>query len=211
MDANLKIAGLLRDLASVQSSRHSKWGYKHAASAVMNLPVPIESMRNPDGTFQKIAHVGPSSTRVIREFLDTGASETVDQAVAASGKAAEIEGRRHWQLQFLSRAKVLAANDPGSADKDTVSLQDLRADFTGRCGRPLKKSGARFGHAGAQAPGPAPAGHRAVEPGHSAGAGLATAPDRRALPDQPCPPAARDLPRLFPRRCRGLARLPGGL
>jgi histidinol phosphatase-like PHP family hydrolase len=129
MDANLKIAGLLRDLASVQSSRHSKWGYKHAASAVMNLPVPIESMRNPDGTFQKIAHVGPSSTRVIREFLDTGASETVDQAVAASGKAAEIEGRRHWQLQFLSRAKVLAANDPGSADKDTVSLQDLRADF----------------------------------------------------------------------------------
>jgi histidinol phosphatase-like PHP family hydrolase len=131
MDSNLKIAGLLRDLASVQTEKHSKWGYKRAASAVMNLPVPIESLRNPDGTFQKIAQVGPSSTRVIREVLDTGRSATVDAAVAATSKAEEIEERRQYQIGFLSRAQVLAANDsgPGRAPADLVSLQDCRADF----------------------------------------------------------------------------------
>jgi histidinol phosphatase-like PHP family hydrolase len=118
-------------MANVQTSKHSKWGYKRAASAVMNLPVPIESLRNGDGTFQKITHVGPSSTRVIREVLDAGRSETVDAAVAASGKAAQIEERRQYQLGFLSRAQVVAANDPGHgrAQSDVVSLQDCRADF----------------------------------------------------------------------------------
>jgi putative hydrolase len=129
MDSNLKIGGLLRDLANVQASKQSKWGYKRAAAAVMNLPVPIESLRNPDGTFQKIVGVGPSSTRVITEVLDTGTSEIVDKAVAASGKTAEIEGRRQWQLDFLSRAQVVAANVSGSAPKETVSLQDCLADF----------------------------------------------------------------------------------
>src|SRR5688500_2634021 len=131
MDSNLKIAALLRDLASVQTAKHSKWGYKGAASALMNLPVPIESLRNTDGTLQKIARVGPSSTRVIREVLDTGRSATVDAAVAASTKAAEIEERRQYQLGFLSRAEVVAANDPGLPDApaDLVSVQDCRADF----------------------------------------------------------------------------------
>src|SRR5688500_8477942 len=113
MASNLKIAGLLRDLASVQTQKHSKWGYKRAASAVRNLPVPIEPLRNPDGTFQKIGNVGPSSTRVIREVLETGRSAIVDAAVAATSKAQEIEERRQYQLGFLSRAQVLAANDPG--------------------------------------------------------------------------------------------------
>jgi putative hydrolase len=131
MDSNLKIAGLLRDLASVQTAKHSKWGYKGAASALMNLTVPIESLRNPDGTFQKISRVGPSSARVVREVLDTGRSATVDAAVAASGKAAEIEERRQYQLGFLSRAEVVAANDPGLPDApaDLVSLQDCLCDF----------------------------------------------------------------------------------
>src|SRR6187549_1904793 len=117
MDSNLKIGGLLRDLANVQASKHSKWGYKRAATAVMNLTVPIESLRNPDGTFQKISGVGPSSTRVITEVLDTGVSETVNKAVAASGKAADIENRRQWQRDFLSRAEVVAANASESVGK----------------------------------------------------------------------------------------------
>jgi putative hydrolase len=127
MDSNLRIAGLLRDLASVQSSRQSKWGYKRAAAAVMNLDVPIESLMNPDGTFQKIRHVGPSSSRIIQEVLGSGQSPTVDAAVAASGAAEKILERRQWQQQFLSRAQVVHALRSGGPE--LVSLEACRADF----------------------------------------------------------------------------------
>ncbi len=122
MDSNLKIAAPLRDLASVQAATHSKWGYKRAAAAVMNLPVPIESLRQPDGTFEKIAHVGPSSTRVIREVLDTGSSPTVDNAVTASGKAPEIERRRPWQAsRRTSRAPHAVLRSPADQTERMIA------------------------------------------------------------------------------------------
>ena len=71
-DVNSEVAGWLRDLAFVQASPHSRWGYKRAASAVMYLPVPIDTLLNPDGTLQKIPNIGPASTRVILEVLRTG-------------------------------------------------------------------------------------------------------------------------------------------
>ena len=43
-DINSEVAGWLRDLAFVQKSPHSRWGYKRAASAVMYLPVPIDTL-----------------------------------------------------------------------------------------------------------------------------------------------------------------------
>ena len=49
MDTNGLIAALLRDLAAVQSSRQSQWGYKRAATAVRNLDEPIESFVEPGG------------------------------------------------------------------------------------------------------------------------------------------------------------------
>ena len=42
-DTNGLIAALLRDLASVQKSTASKWGYKRAAAAILALDEPIES------------------------------------------------------------------------------------------------------------------------------------------------------------------------
>lgn len=129
MDSNLKIVGLLRDLANVQASKEKKWAYKRAAAAVMDLTVSIESLRNPDGTFQKIPQVGPSSSRIIAEVLDTGDSQTVDKAIMASPKAAEILERRRFQEGFLSYAQVIAANRSGEAGKGVVRLEDLRADF----------------------------------------------------------------------------------
>src|SRR5438132_8795057 len=89
-DTNGLIAALLRDLATVQSSRQSRWGYKRAAAAIRNLDEPIESLVQPDGTLRKIAHVGPSSTRVILEVLRTGRSETVERAIAASGQSSDV-------------------------------------------------------------------------------------------------------------------------
>src|SRR3954469_24398133 len=109
LDTNRRIASLLRDLASVQASTQSKWGYKRAAAAVLNLEEPIERYLQPDGTLRKIPNIGPSSTRVILEVLRTGRSSIVDAAVTESPRAKEVERARELRTTFLSRAQVRAA------------------------------------------------------------------------------------------------------
>jgi histidinol phosphatase-like PHP family hydrolase len=126
-DTNNVIAGLLRDLAAVQTSNQRKWGYARAAEAIADLPAPIASFLQPDGTLRKIAQVGPSSTRVILEVLETGASPTVERAIAESGQAGEVEKSRGWRDTFLSRAEVLAAL--GNRRLRGLSLRDYRGDL----------------------------------------------------------------------------------
>jgi len=126
-DTNGAIAGLLRDLAAVQTSRQSRWGYERAAEAIAALPAPIESFVRPDGSLRKIPNVGPSSTRVILEVLAAGASPTVQRAIAESGRASEVEKGRALRGTFLSRAEVLAAL--GSRRLKGVSLHDYRGDL----------------------------------------------------------------------------------
>jgi histidinol phosphatase-like PHP family hydrolase len=112
-DINANIASLLLDMASVQRKTQSQWGYKRAAATVLNLGEPIEAYRLPDRTLRKIPTIGPSSTRVILEVLETGGSPTVERAIAESGKAPEIERSRRLRTHFLSRAEVVAAlSDP---------------------------------------------------------------------------------------------------
>jgi putative hydrolase len=126
-DTNSLVAGLLRDLASIQKSPHSKWGYARAAETIAGLPDPIESFLLKDGTLRKIANVGPSSTRVILEVLQTGASPTVEQAIKDSGKASDVEKSRGLRGTFLSRAQVLAAlNDEG---ENLPSLENYHGDL----------------------------------------------------------------------------------
>ncbi|HEX7283610.1 MAG TPA: hypothetical protein VF239_16245, partial [Vicinamibacterales bacterium] len=108
-DINSVVAGWLRDLAFVQKSPQSGWGYKRAASAVMHLDVPIDTLLKEDGTLEKIPQVGPASTRVILEVLRTGMSASVEQAVEASTQRADILRRRGLRSNFLSRAAALAA------------------------------------------------------------------------------------------------------
>jgi putative hydrolase len=108
-DTNVVVASLLRDLASVQKSVQSKWGYKRAASAILNLDQPLEELRLPDGSLRKIPNVGPSSLRVVMEALETGTSPTVERAIAESGRRAEIETSRTLRAHFLSRSQVVAA------------------------------------------------------------------------------------------------------
>jgi histidinol phosphatase-like PHP family hydrolase len=126
-DTNSVIAGLLRDLAAVQASRQSKLGYTRAAEAIAGLPGSIESFLQPGGTLRKIAQVGPSSTRVILEVLQTGASATVERAIAESGKAGDVEKSRGWRDTYLSRAEVLAAL--GNRRLRGPSLDDYRGDL----------------------------------------------------------------------------------
>jgi histidinol phosphatase-like PHP family hydrolase len=106
LDANAKVGALLRDLADVQTSQQSKWGYKRAAAAILDLEEPLESLLQPDGTLRKIPNVGPSSLRVIHEFLHTGRSDIVERAVAGSAKADDVARRREWRGNFLSSAQV---------------------------------------------------------------------------------------------------------
>lgn len=109
VDMNGRIAALLRDLAAIQKSKQSMWGYKRAAAAILGLDEPIESLLQADGTLRKIPNVGPSSTRIVLEVLQTGTSKTVENAVADSAQAGDVERRRGLRRHFLSRAQVVAA------------------------------------------------------------------------------------------------------
>jgi len=106
-DVNAVAAGFLRDLAYAQTSEPRMFGYKRAAAAVLALERPLTSLIQPGGALAKVPGVGPASERVIFEVLDGGRSPTVDRAVAASGRAADIERRRGLRAHFLSRAEVL--------------------------------------------------------------------------------------------------------
>ena len=108
-DTNGLVADWLLDMAAAQDSDQKRWGYKRAAAAIRNLDVPLESLRDDAGTLRKILHVGPASSRIISEVLDTGRSPTVEQAIAASGRQAEVERRHQLRSHFLSRAQVVAA------------------------------------------------------------------------------------------------------
>jgi putative hydrolase len=108
-DLNGVIAGLLRDLAAVQTSTQSRWGYRRAAAAIQALEEPIESYLLPNGTLRKIPNIGPSSTRVILEVLRTGASSIVDLAVQASPRKSDVDKGRTLRDGFLSGAEVAAA------------------------------------------------------------------------------------------------------
>jgi histidinol phosphatase-like PHP family hydrolase len=103
---NAVVGGYLRDLAFAQSSPQKMFGYKRAAAAILSLDVPLTDLLEPDGGLPRIPGIGPGSTRVIREILETGASPTVDQAIERSDRRADIERRRELRRHFLSRAEV---------------------------------------------------------------------------------------------------------
>src|ERR1700730_16880713 len=109
MDMNGMIAALLSDFAAIQKSKQSQWGYKRAATAILALDVPIESLLQPDGTLRKVKNIGPSSTRVILEVLQPGFPPPSEQANAEGGHTNDSERRRDLRDHFLSRAQVLAA------------------------------------------------------------------------------------------------------
>src|SRR3954464_4620681 len=109
MDMNGRIAALLRDFAAVQKSKPSMWGYKRAAAAILSLEQPIETLLNADGTLQKIPNIGPSSTRIILEVLQTGTSATIESAIAGSGQGKDVERRRGLPAHAPARAQGLSA------------------------------------------------------------------------------------------------------
>jgi hypothetical protein len=105
-DVNAVVGGYLRDLAFAQSLQQKMFGYKRAAAAILALEVPLTDLIESDGTLPRILGIGPGSTRVIREILQTGESPTVERAIDESDRRADIERRRRLRRHFLSRAEV---------------------------------------------------------------------------------------------------------
>jgi histidinol phosphatase-like PHP family hydrolase len=105
-DVNAVVGGYLRDLAFAQSSQQKMFGYKRAAAAIFSLDTPLTDLLKPDGALPRIPGIGPGSTRVIREILETGGSPTVEQAIERSERRADIQRRRELRRNFLSRAEV---------------------------------------------------------------------------------------------------------
>jgi histidinol phosphatase-like PHP family hydrolase len=121
------IAGLLRDLAAVQTSEQRRWGYEGAAEAIRELEEPVQTYLQPDGTLRKIGRVGPSSARIIYEVLATGGSPTVEQAIEASSRRVAVDKSRALRANFLTRSQVVAAlREPAPG---ALSLAQYRGDL----------------------------------------------------------------------------------
>jgi histidinol phosphatase-like PHP family hydrolase len=126
-DVNAKVSFLLRDMAAIQSSREKGFGYKRAAAAVFGLDDPLTALWAGSGLSQRVPGIGPSSTRVSGEVLERGDSVTVEQAVDAAGKRADILKRRMLRANFLSRAAV--RHVLGDLTLGGPTLADYRGDL----------------------------------------------------------------------------------
>jgi putative hydrolase len=126
-DVNMEAAGWLYDMAALQSSKHAQLGYKRAASAVVAVPAFVTDLVD-TGTLREISYIGPSSARIITEFVETGRSATVDAALAASRLAPKILASRRLRGNFLSQVvmeQILAAE----LGDEIVSKAAFRGDF----------------------------------------------------------------------------------
>ena len=126
-DANLAAAALLYDMAALQPTERSRFGYKRAAKAIAGLAVPVADLVAA-GTLREVPFVGPSSERIVTEFVTTGASPTVEAAIARSGKPSEVDEKRALRDGYLSHA-VLAEALATPAEKGVVDRADYRGDF----------------------------------------------------------------------------------
>jgi histidinol phosphatase-like PHP family hydrolase len=126
-DVNISAAGLLYDMAALQPTERSQLGYKRAARAIVTLPVDVSDLAA-SGRLQEVPFVGPSSARIITEFVRDGRSSSVETALAASRKMAKVLEGRALRNHFLSAhamERVHAARLPASI----VSRSSYRGDF----------------------------------------------------------------------------------
>ena len=91
MDLNISVAGLLDDMAALQTSVYARRAYERAARSVALLEKPLSAMS--DEAIAQIPNVGRSALRVITEAATTGESATVRKAVLDRGKAGIVTWR----------------------------------------------------------------------------------------------------------------------
>jgi len=116
-DLNIAAAGLLQDLALLQPSERSRFGYKRAAKAIAaGVDRSIADLIE-EGTFREIPYVGAATERVARELVETGGAASVTRAVDASSRKGEVEKRRRFRRAYLSRHAMRLAMDAPLASK----------------------------------------------------------------------------------------------
>jgi len=132
-DLNIAAAGLLQDLALLQPSERSRFGYKRAAKALAaGIDRSIADLLA-EGTFRDIPYVGAATERVAVELVATGTSATVARAVEASTQKREVEKRRRFRRAYLSRHSMRAAMEarlPASIVSRRAYLGDLQMHST---------------------------------------------------------------------------------
>jgi histidinol phosphatase-like PHP family hydrolase len=120
-------AALLYDMAGLQGTSRSQFGYKRAAKAIVGLPVSVGDLVAA-GTLRDVPFVGPSSAKIITEVVEHGHSPTVEAAVAQSPKRADVDSRRGYRGAYLSHfalQRALAA----PVGRGIVARGDYRGDF----------------------------------------------------------------------------------
>ena len=131
LDLNMNVAAALRDMAAVQTSRGRQRGYMLAANAIRDLDEALDQLvADPDAVL-RIPQVGPSSARIIAEVMATGRSLTVEREVTASPLRHEVERRRSYRTNFLSRAMaraVLARTPPRFKRRGDLQMHSTWSD-----------------------------------------------------------------------------------
>jgi histidinol phosphatase-like PHP family hydrolase len=132
-DRNIVAAGLLQDLALLQGSERSAFGYKRAAKALAaGLDRSVVDLIE-EGTLRDVPFVGASSERIVAELVRTGRSATVEAKVDASTKRGEVEKRRRFRRAYLSRHAMRLVFDaplPASIVSTRSYLGDLQMHTT---------------------------------------------------------------------------------
>jgi histidinol phosphatase-like PHP family hydrolase len=127
-DRNIVAAGLLQDLALLQGSERSAFGYKRAAKALAaGIDRSVVDLIE-EGTLRDVPFVGVSSERVVGELVRTGRSASVDAKVDASTKRGEVEKRRRFRRAYLSRHTMRLALD-APLDPSIVSTRRYLGDL----------------------------------------------------------------------------------
>ncbi len=127
-DLNIVAAGLLQDLALVQSNERSRFGYKRAAKIVG--AVLDRSVRDliAEGTLREVPFLGASTERVVSELVRGGEAPSVHKALAAYAKRSEVEKRRGFRRGYLSRHTMRLALE-AKLGAGTVSPKNFRGDL----------------------------------------------------------------------------------
>lgn len=127
-DPNIAAAGLLYDMALLQAAERSRFGYKRAAAAIAALPASVVQLVE-SGALEDVSLIGPSSTRILTEFVLHGRSATVEAAYAASPRRAEVLRARALRRNFLSeyaKDRALAAKLPATVVRVRAYRGDLQ-------------------------------------------------------------------------------------
>ena len=126
-DLNLMAAGLLYDMAELQPTERSQFGYKRAAKAIVYLPLPVSDLVTA-GTLRDVPYVGPASARIITELVQLGHSPTVDAAVTNSTKGSGVRAKRELRDGYLSHF-VMAQALGIDLDPSIIGKAQYRGDF----------------------------------------------------------------------------------